>query len=410
MDRRERWNDAKQLSLIAGCTLLALMATGAALASGGPEHVHTYEVAPAAEYVVETPLSGSNRLYGQVVTVDGQTLTGFLRWDRNEGSLTDLLDATKAVDGRRGGTLSGIRFGHVQRIDVTGRNSAEFTLRSGQRMELGARASDLGTGMRALMVDHPDGSSVKLQWRDLESVEFLAVPRHLEPAQGRLHGTLTTRSGEEFTGYVVWDVDEIYTSDILDGDHDGVRQKVPFGAIETIERHSASAALVTLHSGAQMMLRGTNDVNRSNSGIAVSDPGLGQVMVDWSDFAGVRFHGTADEARAGDFDGGRPLQGTVWTRDGESHSGLIRWDRDEAFTWELLHGDSRGVEFQVEFGKISRITRMGGGALVTLTDGRSFNLRGSNDVSRENRGIEIQTDDGVVVVDWDEFDQVRLAG
>ena len=44
--------------------------------------------------------SGDNRLYGRVVTSDGQEYEGYLRWDRNEGSWADLLDAKKRVPSR----------------------------------------------------------------------------------------------------------------------------------------------------------------------------------------------------------------------------------------------------------------------------------------------------------------------
>ena len=168
---------------------------------------------------MRAPLTGINRLYGTVTTVYGSEFTGYIRWDRNEGSWTDLLDATKPR--RRGGSsVSGIRFGHVDRIDVTGRRSATFTLRNGERMELTANASDLGSGLRSLVVEEADGQMVEFEWRDLETVDFEA-PGSTPPMESRMHGTLRTRSGLEFTGYVTWDVDEIYscllyTSDAAD--------------------------------------------------------------------------------------------------------------------------------------------------------------------------------------------------
>jgi hypothetical protein len=71
------------------------------------------------------------------------------------------------------------------------------------------------------------------------------------PARGqRLYGTLVTRAGLEFTGYVAWDVDEIFTSDILDGDdRDQVRQEIPFGDIVSIHRESSRAGGMVLADG-----------------------------------------------------------------------------------------------------------------------------------------------------------------
>ena len=99
----------------------------------------------------------------------------------------------------------------------------------------------------------------------------------------RLFGTLTTRDGYEFTGFICWDVDEVLTKDILDGDDKDRRRKIRFGSIQSIGRNSSSSAYVILNNGDEVVLRGTNDVNSSNSGILVLDDALGQVEIDWDD-------------------------------------------------------------------------------------------------------------------------------
>ena len=375
------------------------------------ESIHLdYEVEPAVSslaYRVVTPLSGANRLYGTVHTVGGEHLTGYIRWDRNEGSWTDLLDANKPME-RGGSSVSGIRFGHVDEIEVLSNRAALFKLKSGEEVELRARASDLGTGLRALTIDHDGGSHSELRWRDLERVEFEEAPSDSRPAEGRLFGTLTTRSGMEFTGYIAWDVDEIYSSDVLDGDLDGERLRIPFGAIASIERHASWAALVQLHDGEELILDGRADVDDSNSGISVSDPALGQIKVDWDEFESVRFHGADTEDGFSVMDGGGRIEGTVITEDGQQLSGTIRWDRDEAYTWEMLNGSVDDVEFNVEFGMIANIVKTMAGAEVTLRDGRIFELSESNDVDDGNRGIVVETERREVEVEWDDFRQLTL--
>lgn len=408
----QKKEDAKNLSVIVGSAMLAGLVTTGFLFSQAVRR----DVAPTVRVVTSTqprsyesltPLSGTNRLYGRVHTRDGERYEGFIRWDRNEGSWTDVLDANK--EGARGRvTQSGIRFGHVQRIEARGSREALFILRSGETVRMNARATDLGSGLRALIVDDPNHGQSELDWDDLDAVEFLAVPDGSKPAEGRMHGTMVTRSGMEFTGYVTWDVDEIYSSDVLDGDEDGIRRKVPFGAIGKIERYGSRAARVTLHSGDVMVLDGTNDVNRSNSGISVSDPGLGQVKIDWDELEEVRFHGAETEAEHVQFDGGTALEGTVVTEAGRELTGRVLWDMDEASTWEMLNGEDDGVAFQVEFGNIARIEKTRAGARVTLKDGRSFDLHGSNDVDDGNRGIAVETEDGSWRLDWDDFRELRL--
>jgi hypothetical protein len=402
--------DARNLTIVAGsAALTALLTIG--LLSAAPTRsveVRTIErVQPGSHRVLVSYQTGANRLYGTVLTHDGASVTGYIRWDRNEGSWSDVLDASKPRP-RGSASASCIRFGHVQRIDVRSGDEAELTLKSGEHVVLDGRATDLGSGLRALVVEMPGGSVAELGWKDLERVEFAEAPADAPPSS-RLFGTLETRSGLEFTGYVAWDVDEIYTSDVLDGDDEtGERQRIPFGAIATIERESPRSARVTLHDGSTLGLHGTNDVDRSNGGISVSDPALGQVEVDWDGFDRVRFHDEGEEAAFTAFDGGAPLRGTLVTRDGEELVGEIVWDDDESFTWEMLNGEADGVTFDIELGQISSIRRVSDGARVTLRDGRSFTLSGSNDVDGDNRGIVVRNGSGAHEIDWEDFAELRL--
>ena len=341
-------------------------------------------------------------------TVDGRELRGFIRWDRNEGSWTDVLDAAKVSrDGDE--SASGVRFGQIRGIQVQGPDRALVTLRSGERVEMAGSGTDLGESVRRIVVGDPNHGQSELDWNQVDVIEFLPVPAGDRPAEARLYGTLTTRSGQSYTGRIGWDMDEIYTTDVLDGDFRGNRQRIPFGAIAGIERDGLSAAHVVLRSGAEVTLRGTNDVNSENAGITVSDPTLGQVKVGWHDFDHVTFADAPGDAAGVSFDGGRPLIGTVVTESGESLTGTVRWDNDEASTWEMLNGSSAdGAELEVEFGQIASIRKDGSGAAVTLRDGRSFALSGSNDVNAENRGIYVESGNKVRRVAWEDFKELRL--
>jgi hypothetical protein len=372
-----------------------------------PQHVEPQPTAqPQFRAMFIGHASGTDRLYGTVHTIDGSTLTGYIRWDRNEGSWTDLMDATKPHD-HGGSSVSGIRFGHMSKIDVLSSSSAMVTLKSGNKVRLTANATDLGEGLRALIVE-TNGHQAQLHWDDLSEVDFAAAPAG-EPAEGRLFGTLTTRSGMEFTGFVAWDVDEIYTSDVLDGDDPaGDRQHIPFGAIASIERQSSWSSRVTLADGRQIVLDGTNDVDDSNSGISVSDPALGQVMVDWGEFKSVLFRDADEDAPFSGFDGGAPIRGTVTTTDGRQLTGDVVWDDDETYTWEMLNGEQRDVQFNVEFGQIDSIVKARHGVDVTLRDGRTFQLSNSNDVDEGNRGITVRTGSGAHEIDWEDFAELRL--
>lgn len=540
-----RKDDAKNLGIVYGAGAVAALLTLALLLPGSPAPVYEVVVQPAPapvpaavpepEVVEPVPvleplqISGDNRLYGTVTTLNGRRYEGYIRWDRNEGSWADLLDANKrsgdhgvrvihisrdrdrrdaehvreraersteraeramerAERARErvrdrvlrirdldpvvrirdrdhdmdldidhdmdididhdfdfdfdfdhdmdididlaglavsigqlqnrfqsfsigfGSAKSGIRFGHVRSIAPLDSNSALFTLKSGEEIELTGGATDLGSNLRALVIEELDGGVVELEWGDIDVVEFEAAPEDASPPSSRLYGTMTTHAGLEFTGYVTWDVDEIYSTDILNGDDGRDDREIPFGSIARIDRDSSRGAMVTLTDGEEVLLRGTNDVDESNNGISVSDPGLGQVKVSWFDFESVRFHEAAAHTGYGQFDGGQALYGTVETKDGDVLRGELIWDCDEAYTWEMLNGEQDGIEFHVEFSQIASLKPISRrGTEVLLKDGRTYELSGSNDVDDGNRGIQVRLEDGdEVLVDWDDLREVRF--
>ncbi len=388
----------------------------------------------------------SNRLYGRVTTEEGDTYEGFIRWDKNEASWSDILSATKELPAanrqqaedmgyfdrggqQRKGTIevfglkiqydrgdgfpssveSGIRFGHISSIEVLGDRRARLLLKSGQEVELES-GGDLGTSVRDIVVQTRRGE-VRLKWRDIRTVDFMGARWDAAPTAGRrLYGTLLTRDGERFTGFVAWDADEALGTDILDGDEGGQRRKIPFHDIVAIERDGSRAARVFLQAGGDLVLRGTNDVDHSNSGIIVADPSLGEVRVGWDAFERLDLK-APPALRYDAFDGGHLIHGTVFTRSGRSYTGDIRWDNDEEYTWEILDGDlDDDTQMNVEFGNVARIDRVSyRGCRVTLRDGRSFELRGSNDVDEDNKGIYILLPDGKTeAVWWEDLDRVEF--
>jgi hypothetical protein len=72
--------------------------------------------------------------------------------------------------------------------------------------------------------------------------------------------------------------------------------------------------------------------------------------------------------------------------------------------------DDGGVTFDVEFGQIRSIRALGSrSAEVTLLDGRTFELEGSNDVNDDNKGIFVTMGDGdTVLIHWRDFRAVEF--
>ena len=393
-----------------------------------------------AALAVTVEADDSDRIYGEITTVEGDTFEGFIRWDKNEGSWVDILDGEKELPKRKykesrrkyrdhettikifgieigksgwsSSASSGIRFGHIKTMEVIDDDAVLLTLKSGQEIELSGGSTDIGSDIREIIIEDEHEGEIELVWDDLETIEFKQARSGAESNFGeRLYGTLVTRRGDEYTGYVCWDVDELFPTDILDGDEKHRSQKIKFGEIASIERYSSSGATVTLTNGNQMVLRGTNDVDDDNRGIIISDPGFGQVTVKWDEFDRLDFKKAPHQVRYKEFDGGRLLTGTVYTEDGESYTGTIRWDNDEEYIWEILNGDYRDVEFDIEFGLIKSIEkRSRRSSIITIRDDRSFRLSGSNDVDEDNKGIFVILSDGdEVEIEWEDFDRVEFS-
>ncbi len=372
----------------------------------------------------------SGRIYGTLRTIDGETFEGWIRWDKNEAYWDDILDATKQKKSKKyekrsrnkrassffvwgSGVVrqSELKFGHISTIIPISGSEAIVILKSGEEYEMSG--SDVGSSVRDIIVDDMNEGEIYFDWDDVDEINFSKEPRAPESNAERLYGRLTTRRGDEFIGWIEWDVDEVMSTDILDGD-EGRRKnrKIAFGKIASIERRSGSSCVVTLTSGSEMKLSGTNDVNSSNNGIRVKDPTIGRVQISWDDFDKVEFMPVPKDKlpRYESFDGGRRIEGTVYTEDGEKFTGKIIWDNDEEYTWEHLNGDYHDLKVVIEFADIRLIDKESrSGAVVTTRSGRNIPLKGSNDINSDNYGIIVQLDDGGdVEIDWYDFDRLEL--
>jgi hypothetical protein len=389
----------------------------------------------------------SGRIYARITTVEGDRFEGLLRWDKNEGSWVDILNGSKDLeredererrygdrrDSRRetkyklfGITISGdddniywsttaqsgIRFGHIKSMQIIDDDRVRLLLKSGREVEMFNGSTDIGTSIREIIIEDVREGEVEFSWEDIDRIDLMEAKTN-EPSRfgKRLYGTVTTRRGDDYTGYLCWDVDELFTRDVIDGEERGRNRKIPFEKIDVIERYSSKGAIIRFGDGEEVVLRGTNDVNDDNRGIIVCDPAFGQVVIPWDEFDHVKFTDAPRQVPYSAFDGGRPLSGTVYTEDGQQYTGTILWDDDEAYTWELLDGEFRGLEFDLEFGLIKEIVKKSyRAAIVTVSDGREFELRGSNDVDEDNKGIFVyQTDGDEIAIDWEDFERVEFS-
>jgi hypothetical protein len=374
------------------------------------------------------PAFASGEIFGTIHTRTGDTYTGPIRWDRNENFWSDELNGTKLekIEKKEDGykfSLFGIKFGggdqyirhsfsipfgHLVSIEPLSGNEADLTLKSGETIRVsGDGSSDIGRGIRSLIIDDAERGAVDLAWSSIDRVEFRSRDGKGRDAE-RLFGTVETTDGS-FTGYLTWDRDEAMLEDIIDGeDRDGRDREIPLGQIRVIEPRSAGGSTLTLRDDSTLVLTGTNDIDDGHRGIIVQVAGVGEVSIEWDDVRRVEFDEAPPSPAYSAFDGGRRLDGTVKTNSGKSYMGTIVWDRDESHDWESLDGEHGRIDYSIPFANVRSVERDGSrGARVTLRSGETLELRGSNDVDDGHKGIVVEKAGGErIELEWMDVERV----
>ena len=235
---------------------------------------------------VKNPEAGGGRdgqrLYGSMFTKAG-TFTGYINWDRDESMLDDVLDGYEDGEERE------VAFRRIRAIEP-GRNEATVTLTDDSKMVLDG-TNDVNADNRGIVVN-VGYAIVQARWRDVRKVEFRPAPNSpgftAYDGGRRLRGTVILRTGSRITGEIIWDRDEKYTWEVLDGDADGLDYSVSFIEIRSIRRLSDSSE-VKLRSGKTLVLSGSNDVDDDHRGLVVTGDDGAETDLDWVKIDVVEF-------------------------------------------------------------------------------------------------------------------------
>jgi len=372
-------------------------------------------------------------IYGRVELQSGESYEGELRWGDEEAFWDDIFNSDKVenenlayFDRRQlerirerhwnGWNVLGVfdpdlthvlavRFGDLKRIEVRGGEDLIAEFRNGRQLRLHGGSNDVGAQITVL---DPKQGRREVKWSRIRTIEFKDTPAKLADKLGEpIYGTVKT-GPYQFVGRIQWDNDETLTTDELDGETSDGRQSIEFGDIAAIRRYR-SGALVTLKSGSDLYMRGTNDVNGENRGVVVIVDGVGSVKVGWDDFDGVQFRSAPESGRAyAEYGKASNLQGTVVARDGARLDGRIVFDLDESWDFELLQGMNHDTEYLIPFRDIARITRQGlRRSVVELHNGLVIELEGGQDVTRKNEGLLVFAGDrGPTYFDWRDVTEI----
>lgn len=380
-------------------------------------------------------------IYGKITTTSDKTYTGAIRWGKEEVYWSDMFNSTKTdneyvdylsrsqrreldrgsgnieifglkvVTRNAGGSHDhtfACQFGDIKSMEINGRSRVKLHLKNGESFRLNGGSNDIGATVKIL---DEEAGLVELEWERIDKVEFMRTPNRLKEKFGEpLFGTVKTFYGD-FTGFIQWDHDERVGDDELDGDSEDGDVSIRFENIASIEK-KGRGSMVTLDSGRELFVKGSNDVNRENRGIIVTMPGMARVDIQWRDFDSVTF----DHAISGpglayyDFAAPKYLEGTVTTTDGKSLSGRLVYDLDEAWDFEILQGNIDDLEYNIPFRFIKKIApKSFNSSLVELRNGEQLRLEGSQDVNQNNDGVLVfENEKDPTWIPWEKIEHVEF--
>ena len=284
----------------------------------------------------------------------------------------------------------------------------ELQLRDGSKVIVsGKGTNDMDTPIT--IYDEQKGK-VEIEWMEIVDIEFLKEPSQFKSAIGEpLYGTVFTSEGN-YSGTIEWDKDERVTSDELDGEQDKGKFKSTFSKIKAIQPHLVGS-MVTMDNGERIYVFGSNDVNKKNRGITVTNEEIGHINVDWANLEKVEFTPRKKGGKGyNQFQKPREISGTVKTKEGKSLKGKIVFDLDEQYDYEVLNGGTGKMFFEIPFRNIKRISPQNErNCTVELKSKQQIQLRDSQDVTFKNEGLLVfQNSNSTtpVYVSWREVEEV----
>lgn len=105
-----------------------------------------------------------------------------------------------------------------------------------------------------------------------------------------LSGTVKTVSGSTFAGRIIYDLDEAYDIEILQGKEDDIEYLVPFRDIKMISPKNYSYTNIELKNGKKILLTDSQDVTDDNDGILVFNGKGDPTYIPWEDVDKINFN------------------------------------------------------------------------------------------------------------------------
>jgi len=224
-------------------------------------------------------------LYGSVKTHSGD-FEGFLQWDHDERLTFDELNGDNE-DGQMD-----IEFGKIKSIKKNN-NGSDVTLMSGRSLHLKG-SNDVNRENRGIIVNTPNYGRVDIPWDEFIEINFNNIPANMSLGYDEYEGgenlraTVKTINGEERNGFIIYDLDETFKLEMLNGVIDDIEYFIPFSAISSITPKNRRESLIILTNGEKMIFEDKVDVSESNDGVLIKK-GKDITYVPWSEVEKITF-------------------------------------------------------------------------------------------------------------------------
>ncbi|ELR72314.1 hypothetical protein C900_01596 [Fulvivirga imtechensis AK7] len=226
-------------------------------------------------------------LYGTVRTVRKGEFTGFIQWDHDERLSGDKLDG-RSPDG----SVS-IAFGDIKQISKY-QNGSKVVLLSGREYYLRG-SNDVDSGNRGIIVSIEGIGKITVPWKAFDKVEFTKAKNSGESYGSYgvpmgLYGRVERYEGGAVEGRIIYDIDEAWELEILEGNDDEIGYEIPFRNIKKITPKNYSYSLITLRNGETLLLGGGRDISDRNAGLLIFKKGIKDPEhIPWKNITEITF-------------------------------------------------------------------------------------------------------------------------
>ncbi len=228
-----------------------------------------------------------NCLYGTVRCESGYW-TGMVQWDNDERLDVDQLDGY--VDGKD----THIYFSNIRCIRK--KDCASEVAQINDNTFLMSGTNDVNCENRGINVIVDNVGTITIPWNSFQQVCFdhsyrkTGDPYRSYPDPKRLSGTLRTIDHKKFMGYFVFDKDESWDFEMLEGKSEKIKYTIPFRNIESVSPRNNHSSTIKLRNGQTLLLEELQDVSAFNEGILIySESKSEPTYVEWKNVLEIIF-------------------------------------------------------------------------------------------------------------------------